>query len=336
MKKLAIFIGITLISAGGFIMLKENNSTVTIGLGGDTMIGRLTNAVIAQHGCAYIWGNLLPVMQATDFNFVNLETTLTKSNEFVPKTFNFKSDPQHATCLKFANIHAVNIANNHMLDFSVDGLLETVESLKNNKIKHVGAGKNLEAASAPIIIEKNGIKIGFIGYADYPDEWAAIEDEPGINYIRIGDIKRIKEDIDALKKRCNIVVISMHWGPNMRTHPTPEFINFAHNIIDAGADIFHGHSAHIFQGIEQYKNKLIFYDMGELVDDYAVDQDLRNDCSFFTIVTIDKKGIKSFKLIPIFINQMQVNKAIDQNYEWIVERIKKLSAEFNTNVEMLF
>lgn len=336
MKKLIIFIGIALISAGGFIMFKENNKIVTIGLGGDTMIGRLTSAVIAEKGCAYIWGNLLPIMQATDFNFVNLETTLTQSNKIVTKTFNFKSNPMHAACLKLANIQGVNLANNHMLDFSREGLLETVESLNNHEIKHVGAGKNLDAASAPIVIEKNGIKIGFIGYADYPDEWAALKDEPGINYLRIGDIKRVKRDIDALKKEADILVVSMHWGPNMRTHPTQEFINFAHEIIDAGADIFHGHSAHIFQGIEQYKNKLIVYDMGELVDDYAVDPVLRNDCSFFAIVTIDKKGIKNFKLAPIFINNMQVNKATGTNYQWIVERIKKLSAEFNTNVEMLF
>jgi len=339
MKKIIIFAAIIiLMSAGGFIMLKERK-TITIGLGGDTMIGRLTNEIIQknfvkQKDCSYIWGDLLPIMQATDFNFVNLETTLTKSTKIVPKTFNFKSDPAHAACLTIANIKGVNLANNHMLDFSEEGLLETVNTLDKHNIKHVGAGKNLTEAAKHIIIEKNNIKLGFVGYADYPEEWAATKTNPGINYIRISDIERIKKDIANLRKQADIVIVSIHWGPNMRTQPTQEFINFAHKIIDAGADILHGHSAHIFQGIERYKNKLILYDMGELIDDYAVDPILRNNCSIFALVTLDKKSIK-LTLVPIFINHMQVNKATGNTYKWIMERIKKLSGQFNTIVEFL-
>ncbi|HBR70753.1 TPA: poly-gamma-glutamate biosynthesis protein [Candidatus Dependentiae bacterium] len=333
MKKFIFILTFILIVSGGVFMLKEKK-TITIGLGGDTMIGRLTNEVINQNGCPYIWGNLLPIMQSTDFNFVNLETTLTTSEKIVPKTFNFKSDPGHASCLTLANIQGVNIANNHILDFSEEGLIETLNSLDSQNIKHIGAEKNLEEASAPIIIEKNGIKIGFLGYADYPKDWAATSISPGINYIRIGDINRIKHDISQLKKAVDIIVASMHWGPNMRTHPTQEFINFAHEIIDAGADIFHGHSAHIFQGIEKYKNKLIFYDMGELIDDYAVDPILRNNCSIFALITLNKKELISFKVVPLFIDHMQVNKAKDKNHEWIAQRIKKLSEEFNTEVHI--
>lgn len=334
MKKIIIAgLVIGLLSSGSIIMLKEKR-TITIGLGGDTMIGRLTNEIINRNGCSYIWGNLSPIMQSTDFNFVNLENTLTTSEKIVPKTFNFKSNPAHATCLTLANIAGVNLANNHMLDYAEEGLIETLNSLNETNIKHVGAGKNLEEASTPIIIEKNDIKIGFLGYADYPEKWTATPTQPGINYIRIGDVTRIKHDISQLKKNANIIVVSMHWGPNMRTHPTEEFINFAHKIIDSGADIFHGHSAHIFQGIESYKNRLIFYDLGELIDDYAIDPILRNNCSIFVLVTCNKKEMISFKVVPLFIDHMQVNKATGKNHEWISERIKKLSAEFNTEVNI--
>jgi len=337
MKKSQIIVIICsfILLAGGIIVLnkKSGKDTVLIGLGGDTMLGRLTNQIIKQNGCTYVWGNLLSTMQSTDFNFVNLETTLTKSFRKVPKAFNFKSDPEHAVCLTLANIQGVNLANNHMLDFDTEGLLETIETLNKVNIKHVGAGKNLEEAKVPIIIEKNGIKIGFLGYADYPEEWAALKDEPGINFIRIGDIQRIKKDITKLKKQADFIILSIHWGPNMRERPTQEFITFAHAIIDAGVDLFHGHSAHIFQGIEQYKGKLIFYDMGELIDDYAVDPILRNDRSIFGLVTIDKHNIKNFKLVPIVIDHMQVNKAEGEDYQWIAERIKKLSNEFNTDIQ---
>jgi poly-gamma-glutamate capsule biosynthesis protein CapA/YwtB (metallophosphatase superfamily) len=75
----------------------------------------------------------------------------------------------------------------------------------------------------------------------------------------------------------DLVVFSIHWGPNMRQAPPDEFKQFARAVLDAGADIFHGHSAHIFQGIEIYKGKPILYDIGDLIDDYYVDIVNKND-----------------------------------------------------------
>ena len=84
-----------------------------------------------------------------------------------------------------------------------------------------------------------------------------------------------------------------------------EHIKLAHKMIDSGADIIHGHSGHIFQGIEIYKNKSILYDTGEFVDDYVVDTNLRNDISFLFILKVSKKAIKNIELIPIKISFMR-------------------------------
>jgi poly-gamma-glutamate synthesis protein (capsule biosynthesis protein) len=299
------------------------------------MLGRLVNEKIAQTSYTYPWGNVLPLLKKNDLNIINLETTLTTSTDKVPKVFNFKSDPNNIQTLVDGNISAVCIANNHIGDFGNQGLLETISTLDHAGIKHVGAGKNLDEARGPVILEKNGIKIGIIGFTDNEPYWQATENKPGTFYIKIGNPKALgtlTEIIQNLKKQVDIVVVSTHWGPNKRVRPTQAFIDFAHALIDAGVDIFHGHSAHIFQGIEIYKNKLIMYDTGDFIDDYAIYPHLRNDQSFLFLVTVDKSGIKQIQLIPMLISNMQVNQATSQDFVQTVERIQHLSQEFGTQI----
>jgi poly-gamma-glutamate synthesis protein (capsule biosynthesis protein) len=116
----------------------------------------------------------------------------------------------------------------------------------------------------------------------------------------------------------------------MREEPSPQFIEFAHRMIEHGADIIHGHSAHIFQGIEVYRNKLICYDTGDFVDDYAVDPILKNNHSFFYTVTAGRQGIQKLELVPVVISRYQVNKATGESYRWCMNRVRQLSAKFGT------
>ena len=285
----------------------QNETFLTIGLGGDLMIGRLVNEHLDHVPPAYVWGNLLPILKNTDFNLVNLETTLTSSEKILPKTFNFKTDPEKVSVLTEGRIHAVNVANNHILDFSEKGLLETLQVLDLANILHVGAGRDLKHAKASCIIEKKGIKIGLLGCTDNEPSWKATDSQPGTHFIEVGDLTSIRESIAALRPHVDLLILSIHWGPNMRQRPLPHFRSFAHELIDLGVDILHGHSAHIFQGVEIYKKRLILYDTGDLIDDYVVDPILRNDRSFFFVVKVDKKRLISLKMIPISISQFQVN-----------------------------
>lgn len=303
-----------------------------IGFGGDTMLGRLVNENINQTSFAYPWGNLLPLLLKNDLNIINLETTLTHSKELMPKTFNYKATPDKVETLNIANIDVCNLANNHILDFGTSGLHETIETLEQANIAHTGAGMNIAEAAAPTIIERNGISIGIIGYTDNEPGWKAADDKPGTNYIHVGDIATAKQQLDMFKDKVDVVIASIHWGPNMREHPTQEFITFAHAMIDAGVDIIHGHSAHIFQGIELYGNGLIMYDTGDFVDDYAVDPNVRNDRSFLFLVNIDKQGIKEIRLVPTLISNMQVNQATGADYDWCIKRMQQLSAPFGTHI----
>ena len=167
-------------------------------------------------------------------------------------------------------------------------------------------------------------------------EWAATAKKPGVNYLKISEdeknLGKLKKSIKEVKNESDIVVVSAHWGPNMRQRPTKKFKEFAHAVIDAGADIFHGHSAHVFQGIEVYKGKLIMYDAGDFVDDYAIDPILRNDQTFLFLVTLSKNKIEKIELVPGLIDYMQVNKAYGNEFEEIADKMIKLSEEMGTKI----
>lgn len=205
-----------------------SSQSITLGLAGDFMIGRLVNDYLVNAHPRSIWGNLLPILHSTNFNLINLETTLTKSEKIVPKVFNFKSDPKNIQVLVEGKIDMVNLANNHILDYSEEGLLETVATLDKTSILHIGAGKNWEEAIRPACIERNGIKIGVLGCSDNEPKWKAQDFKPGIFYLKIGDLHAIEEQLKALRPLVDLLIVSIHWGPNMKERPSQEFREFAH------------------------------------------------------------------------------------------------------------
>ncbi len=331
--KIIVLIFLMIIVLKSYVGTKKTDTNhVVIGFLGDVMIGRLVNHIIKEKGYSYPWGNSLSLLAQVDLRIINLETTLTTHTKKNPKVFNFSALPDRVKTLQHAHIDVVNLANNHILDFQEEGLVQTIATLDCVGIQHVGAGANIQKASKPVIITKNGIKVGIIGYTDNEPTWKATESTSGVNYIRVGDVDSIKNQIAALRKRVDIVIITSHWGPNMRQVPSSDFIEFAHAIIDSGADIIHGHSSHVFQGIEIYKNKIIMYDTGDFIDDYAVDQQLRNDQSLFFEITVTKNGPISAVLTPVVIKNMQVNIAEDTEKKEIIDHMQQLSEQFNTTI----
>jgi len=233
-------------------------------------------------------------------------------------------------CLQEAKIDIVNLANNHVLDYGVEGLEETIRELDEAGIRHTGAGLNDNEAKKPAIITKDGTRIGVIGMTDNEPGWKAMPGKPGVNYLNVGDITEAIQQVKNLRSLVDILIISIHWGPNKREFPTNEFIRFARELAGSGVDIFHGHSAHVFQGLEFRGKSLIMYDTGDFIDDYAVDIPLRNDYSFLFEVELDKNGIKRLLMIPVLIENMQVNKASGEDFLAIVNIFKRRCAIFKT------
>lgn len=146
----------------------------------------------------------------------------------------------------------------------------------------------------------------------------------------------LKASIREAKESSDIVIVSAHVGPHYRTSPSKIFRNFAHKIIDLGADVYFGTSNHIPQGVEVYKGKLIIYDAGDFVDDYAVDQYefFSNDQSFIFVLEVSKNFVLRVEMIPTVVRNMQAKLATNEEARNMMESMKILCEELETKAEI--
>jgi poly-gamma-glutamate synthesis protein (capsule biosynthesis protein) len=313
---------------------------VTLILGGDVMLGRGINAMVRKAGAAHPWGDLLPLLWNADLFLVNLECAIT--GRTLPygggtaKPFYFRADPELVEVLRIGRVDAVSLANNHAEDFGVMGLTDTIRLLDQAGIAHAGAGGNRSLAAAAAHLRARALRIALVAFADHPREWAAMPFFPGINYAPVtvdpGEFLPVRLAIEAARQAADLVVFSMHWGPNLRERPGAGFRDFAHRVIESGADIFWGHSAHLLQGIEVHDNGLILYDTGDLIDDYATDPLLRNDLSALFSLRLVRGAVERLDVHPIQIRDCQATLARGDNYRRVVQRLGELSAELGTTL----
>lgn len=327
-------------------MAKPITESVTLALVGDVMLGRGVNQEIAHRSAKdatgawaeSFWGDVLPLLRTADGAIANLEcavTTHLQKCRRTPKVFYFRADPIAVQVLSAARICCVSLANNHSLDFDDRGLLDTLDSLRAAGIVPVGAGRTLHDAIAPVVLSIGGIPIGIIALTDNEPSFIASRKHPGVNYLKISEdpdtLGQIQTAVAQVRQAgASLVILSAHWGPNMVLHPPPHFQAFAHAVVDWGVDLFYGHSAHLFQGVEIYHGRLILYDTGDFLDDYAVDPNLRNDWSFLFLVQLDRQGVQGLKLIPVRLTYAQVDRARGAEFDAICQRMQRLSAQFGT------
>jgi poly-gamma-glutamate synthesis protein (capsule biosynthesis protein) len=126
------------------------------------------------------------------------------------------------------------------------------------------------------------------------------------------------------------IIFSNHWGPNRVLRPRGHFRKFARAVMDRGVDIYYGHSAHVFQGVELYRGKPILYDTGDFIDDYAIDPELRNDWSFLFRVSVEGGSFARLELIPVKLRYARVGLATGEERKEILHRMEGLSAEMGT------
>jgi poly-gamma-glutamate synthesis protein (capsule biosynthesis protein) len=252
-----------------------------------------------------------------------------------PRAFYFRADPIAVEVLKKAGVDYVTLANNHVLDYGYDALEDTFKILKREHIAWAGAGENIREAKKPAILQSPKVKVGILAATDNSPEYGATTDHSGTWYIRIPPpasfYEEVSERIQELRREgMDLIVFSVHWGPNMVEAPPPEHRKMAHRLIDVGVDIVHGHSAHTFQGIEIYKGKIIFYDTGDFVDDYWVSQWI--DEQFLYLVRGEKGTLKEIELIPVKISNYQVNLADPVTGKRAIKRIQERSQALGTEL----
>ncbi len=303
------------------------------------MLGRGVDRALEAMRPEEPWGDLLPTLLAADLRLANLECALTRRARPWTRTFkafHFRADPRRALdVLRAARVDAVSLANNHVLDFEEEGLFDTLRALDSARIAHAGAGGTLDTAMNAALLPG---RVALISATDNEPDWEAGPRRPGVFYLPVSLEPEVLDAAALAIARARaagaeFVVFANHWGPNMRERPTPLFQSFAHAVLDRGADLYWGHSAHVTQGVEIYRGKAILYDTGDFLDDYAVDPVLRNDWSFVFRVTVRGGALERIELFPVVLTYAHVRLASGVDREEMLERMRALSIEMGTSLE---
>jgi len=318
-----------------------------LGFVGDVMLGRNVDDRWSggddqgDGGPAGVWGSTLDSLRALDGLFLNLECCLSTRGERRPdRTYYFRADPSWTIpALDAAGTAFASLANNHLLDYGPVALLDTVDHLDEAGIANAGAGGDRTSAFRPTVATAGDLDVGVVALTDQSWSYRAGSDSPGTAWTRLrtgnrSARRRVESALAAVHRRDpDLVVASLHWGPNWVVRPSDSQRRFARWLIDRGVDVVHGHSAHVIQGVEVYRGRPIIYDAGDYVDDYLVKPDLHNDRSVRAELEIVDGRLDRLRLAPVEIVDERVERATGNVAAWVRERVRTLSAEFGTAVE---
>lgn len=299
--------------------VEEKNKPIKITFAGDCTLGIYEGSayvyslpfVLEEKGkdYGYFFRKVKPVLEKDDLTLVNLESPLTTSTEKKDKQFCFKGHPDYANILREGSIEMVNIANNHIYDYSKQGFIDTIQALKNSDVQYSGEGYITYYSVGDITIAS----IGYRGWSTYIKPY-------------------ISKDIKEARDKADIVIVSIHWGDENEYYPNKVQKTLGRFAIDEGADIVIGHHPHVIQGIEKYKDKYIVYSLGNFCfggNKNPKDKDTIIFQSEFTVV--DKRitkmegsiipcSISSVKNInnyqPIILEGSEKERVLDRVYEY--------------------
>jgi poly-gamma-glutamate capsule biosynthesis protein CapA/YwtB (metallophosphatase superfamily) len=312
----------------------------TIGLLGDVMLGRGGAQALATTPPAELWGpELREIASECDLVVCNLECCISDRGlptDLVPgKPFFFRAPPIAVESLEAMRVDAVSLANNHALDFGPEALEDTLHHLAEAGIAAAGAGHGVEQARRGVIVTRGDVCLGLVAVSDHPREFAAGPNRWGIAYAdlaREGLPDWLVSEIRRLREQCDLVLAFPHWGPNMSDCPAPWQRRLAAELLEAGADTVAGHSAHVFHGVERVGTRLVIYDLGDAIDDYAVDDRLRNDLGVMALWSPDPES-PGLGLVGLRLDYCHTGLATGAEADWIADRLERACAELGTAVE---
>ncbi|MHC1694477.1 MAG: CapA family protein [Eubacteriales bacterium] len=312
----------------------EAGRTVKLSFGGDVSLSDLIGEYADSYGIAYPFADVKGLLSGADIACVNLETSVSERGQSEkPEGYGFRTSPDKLDALKGAGIDIVSCANNHVRDYGTDAFSDTMKWLDEYGIKHAGIGQNAAQAQGLTVLDAAGYKVGYMAMTSIipKPEWIAGEDSPGLSALR-GNTSEIISRIRDYDKRCDILVVSLHWGVEYDIVPQPWQESFARALIDAGADVIYGHHPHMLQGIEIYKNKPILYSTGNFL--FFKRDETAGETGVFEL-EMDEKGLVIGRIRPIFIKGCRTNllREDDEIYLKIIKNMNALSEKYNTEFE---
>ena len=301
---------------------------------GDIMLGGTAEEVLIDKGYDYPFAKVEHLLNDADIVIGNLEGPLTNLCESTleDKEYLFRSPPSLvAPALQKAGFNILNLANNHILDFDIQGMNDTINSLSKHGIQTVGTGNNSVEARSGTILKTNNGSVAFLSYSlTFPESFWATKDKAGTAF---GHEKDIREDVQRLSKQADYVIVSFHWGREKSLDLRPYQPKLGHAAIDAGADVVLGHHPHVLQAVEKYNDGLIIYSLGNFTfGSYSTDA----KTSVIARLTLHNGKYHSAEFTPINVSNTEV---IFQPHPLagvaasnVIKQINSLSKELNTQL----
>jgi poly-gamma-glutamate synthesis protein (capsule biosynthesis protein) len=302
---------------------KPESKTTTLFFVGDIMLTRGVKSSVEKNFAgdySKLFENLSELKDA-DILFGNLEGDVSDKGNNVGSIYSFEMNPGVLPVLKDAGFDIVSFANNHVGDWSMIAFSDTLSRLEENGILKTGAGQNTIDASSPTIIEKNGTRFGFLGFSDVGPNWMQAKDDvPGILLASDPNLGNI---IANAKTKCDVLIISFHWGVEYKTVHNARQEELAHTAIDNGADMIIGTHPHVMEDIGEYNGKPIVYSLGNFIFDQAFSQDTMRGMLFSA--TFDGANLKETNNRVITLNKQYQPERISS-----VEEIEEKDDDNNT------
>jgi poly-gamma-glutamate synthesis protein (capsule biosynthesis protein) len=305
------------------------------------MLGRSVTDRWSGGDPAGVWGDLLGRLRALDGLVVNLECCVSnRGTRWPDKTYYFRADPAFAVpALTAADTSVAVLANNHVLDFQADALQDTRQHLTDVGIAPVGAGQSRRFALDPAITEVGGQTVATVAFTDRRPSYAATEDDAGTAFAPLDpSVASTRSVVSRALSRArahapDLLVASLHWGPNWETSPSASQQQFARWLVDQGVDVVHGHSAHVLQGIEVYRGCPIVYDAGDLVDDYIHKEGFQNKHSALFELSLSDGTVTALRVHPVEIRNERATVARRAAAAWVRSALRDRSLQFDTVIE---
>ncbi|MEE9614399.1 MAG: CapA family protein [Thermodesulfobacteriota bacterium] len=277
---------------------------ITVIAAGDVYLGGRAAPFIERNGPSYPFAFTADIFGEGDMVIVNLESPLTEREKaFMEKEYVFKAGAGAAEALKAGGVDVATLANNHIMDYGAAGLGDTMARLDGLGIAHGGAGRTLEEARRPAVVEIKGVKVAVLAYSNtLPEEFYAGKRSPGTAY---GRPEHVRADVRKAAGEADIVIVSFHWSEEGLKEPKDYQRELAHTAIDSGARLVLGHHPHVVQGAEFYNDGLILYSLGNFVfGSYS----LKGPEGIIARVVFTEDGsVKSAGVIPIDVDNWEVD-----------------------------